>query len=83
MFKPKELRTMNESPSTEPVLLDVARVRARYGDMPRSTLYRLVQDGKFPKPAYPFGTSKPFWHVDDLKAFEQSHFQQSQRMEAA
>lgn len=58
--------------AAEPVLLDVQMVRARYGGMPRSTFYRLLQEGRMPKPCYPFGTRRPFWRVEDLAAFEKS-----------
>jgi predicted DNA-binding transcriptional regulator AlpA len=69
-----------EEATTLPILLDVAKVRRRYSDMPRSTLYRLIKEGRMPAPSYPFGPNRPYWHIDALVAFEKRN---SQQLEAA
>jgi prophage regulatory protein len=35
----------------------------------RTTIYRMVVDGRFPKPVSPTGSRRIAWHIDDVRAY--------------
>lgn len=67
---------MSTEPGTLPVWLNSARLRARWGGMSHTTLYRKVKAGLVPAPDYPFGPSTPYWRTVEIEAFEQRDHKQ-------
>jgi predicted DNA-binding transcriptional regulator AlpA len=47
-----------------------AQLRARYGNMPASTLYWRLKRGLLPQPEYPFGPRTPYWAVSAIEEWE-------------
>lgn len=48
------------------------QLRKRWGDMPNSTFYDRLNDGRIPKPQYPFGPKTPFWSMADILQHEKA-----------
>ena len=47
-------------------------LRTRYGEVSDRTLERMVEDGRLPKPEYPFGNRIPAWREDVLDAHDRA-----------
>jgi hypothetical protein len=47
-------------------------LRARYGDVCDKTIERMVDDGRLPKPEFPFGNRNPAWREDKLDAHDRA-----------
>lgn len=67
---------MSNESETRPVWLNSAKLRARWGGMSHTTLYRKAKAGVIPAPEYPFGPAIPYWRTTEIEAFEaRSHKQ--------
>ena len=51
----------------EVILLNISAVRARVG-VSRTTIYKMLAKGTFPKPAYP-APHMPRWRSDEIEAY--------------
>jgi predicted DNA-binding transcriptional regulator AlpA len=51
--------------------LTAKQVRARYGDVSNTWLFRRMRDAGFPQPASRFGGRSRFWLLSELLAWEQ------------
>jgi hypothetical protein len=62
---------MDETNKTsEALYIRATQLRARYGNMPASTLYWRLKRGLIPQPEYPFGPSTPYWRLSVIEEFE-------------
>lgn len=67
---------MSNDTQALPVWMNSAKLRARWGGMSHTTLYRKAKAGLIPAPEYPFGPATPYWRTSEIEAFEgRSHKQ--------
>jgi len=67
------------SPDMQPVLLRRKQVEALIG-FGKSTIYRLIEQGKFPSPIYPAGTSISAWVASEVQDWLNEQILNSRRI---